>query len=94
MAVGAIGSVTTTSYNPYVYNTNRVSAASLNKIKSIPDDATKGGLDFTSLSNDKVDNINPLRPGESKNFADILMSQMSSGAYRQSQLLATNPLDE
>ena len=90
MGIGAIGSAVATTYNPYIYNTNSVSSASLNKINAIPDDATKGGADFTGVIKEN-ENINPLKPGQTSNFADILMSQMSMSAVRQADLLATNP---
>ncbi len=92
MGVGAVGGVTTTFYNPYVYNTNTVSRASLDKVSAIPDDATKGGAEYIgALKEEQAVNVNPLKPGESKNFADILMSQMSQASLRQAELLATNP---
>lgn len=92
MGVGAVGGIMTASYNPYVYNTNGVSSASLNRISAIPNDATQGGVDFSSPS--RVENVNPLKPGETKNFADVLLSQMSAGSMRQAQLLASNPIEE
>lgn len=91
MAVGAIGSVTSTLYNPYVYNTNSLSKASLNKINAIPDDVTKAKTEVEPYSNDL--NVNPLSVGETKNFADVLMSQMSRSSYKQAQVLATNPFE-
>ena len=82
MAVGAIGGISTTLYNPYVYNTRTVSSASLNPINRISDDPTDGGVDFSDVT-EPAQNINPLQKGESQNFADILMSQMYTGAVKQ-----------
>jgi len=59
MGIGAISGFGAVSYNPYIYNSNSVSSASLNKIKSIPDDATQGGVDYTSaISESAQENIN------------------------------------
>ena len=90
MAVGAVGAIGSYAYDPYIYNTRQVSSASLNAVDRIPDDATKGGVDFSSVN--KVEeqvNINPLKKGESANFADILLSQMSMSQMRQAQLLGS-----
>jgi len=90
MGIGAIGAVSSTIYNPYVYNSNRVTSASLNKISSIPDDVTSEKLDYSLLVSNNTENVNPLKPGETKNFADVLLSQMSESALRRDDLLATN----
>lgn len=80
MRIGAI------AYQPYVYNTNTVSAKSLNRIGAIPNDATAGRTDFEELVNDQ-ENINPLGKGESANFMDILSSQMAMSRTRSAMLL-------
>ena len=88
MAVGAVGAVGSMAYDPYIYNTRQVSAASLNKIGRISDDATDGGVDFSAV--EKVEeqaNVNPLKKGETANFADVLRSQMNMSRVHQSQLL-------
>lgn len=88
MAVGAVGAVGSMAYDPYIYNTRQVSSASLNKIGRISDDATDGGVDFSATKKvDEQANINPLKKGETANFADVLMSQMNMSQIRQSQLL-------
>ena len=94
MAVGAIGAVGGYSYNPYIYNTRQVSSASLNAIGRISDDATDGGVDFSGVGRvDEKININPLKKGETANFADILMSQMSLSNIHQSQLFGDQTED-
>lgn len=80
MRIGAI------AYQPYVYNTNTVSAKSLNRIGAIPNDATAGRTDFEELANDK-ENVNPLGIGKSANFMDILSSQMAMSRTRSAMLL-------
>ncbi len=90
MAVGAVGAIGSMAYDPYIYNTRQVSSASLNAIDRISDDATKGGVDFSSVNKaEEQVNINPLKKGESANFADILLSQMSMSQMRQAQLLGS-----
>ncbi len=93
MAVGAVGAVGSLAYDPYIYNTRQVSSASLNRIGRISDDATDGGVDFSAV--EKVEeqvNLNPLKRGETANFADVLMSQMNLSQIRQSQLLGSEPV--
>lgn len=90
MAVGAIGGISAPIYNPYIYNTRNVSSASLDSVKRISDDATQGGVDFSKVNEDKPENINPLKKGETVGFADILMSQMSMSSVKQTQLFASD----
>lgn len=80
MRIGAI------AYQPYVYNTNTVSAASLNRIGAIPNDATAGRTDFEELTK-KQENVNPLGRGQSANFMDILSSQMAMSQTKKAMLL-------
>ncbi len=47
---------------PYVYNTNRVDRASLNKIEPIEDDVLASKTDFSNLVDDE--NVNPLAMGQ------------------------------
>lgn len=74
-------------FQPYIYNTNAVSSASMNKISSIGSDVSSQKTDFSPLS-ESSSNENPLKMGESKNFMDILSSQMS-----MSQMNATRVMD-
>lgn len=78
MRIGAIGMY----YRPYIYNTNTVSSNSLNKIAKIEDDALKSNVDY---SNDQ--NENPLRMGETKNFADVLAMQMQLGMNNAARIM-------
>lgn len=86
MQVGAIGGY---SFQPYIYNTNSLSADSLNKIKGIGQDAdvTEAKTDYSSLT-DNSQNINPLKKGETANFADIFEMQMRMSQENASRLLA------
>ena len=88
MAIGAISGYSAVNYDPYIYNSRQVSAASMNAIKPISDDATEGGVDFSAVSDKgSQENINPLRPGQTQDFAGVLMSQMAQSSIRQYQLM-------
>ena len=78
-----VGAVSMAMPMPYVYNTNRVDAASMNKIKPIEDDLLEAKTDFSDLAKE---NINPLAPGETKNFADVLDMQMQSGMQNAARM--------
>lgn len=80
MRIGAI------AYQPYVYNTNTVSAASLNRINALPEDGTKGRTDFEGLT-EREENQNPLGRGQSASFMDILSSQMAMSRTKSAMLL-------
>jgi len=80
MTVGAIG------FQPYVYNTNSVSRASLNSIKGISEDVLNSKVDYTGLSTSN-DTTNPLKMGSSSNFMEILSSQMELGKSNASRIM-------
>lgn len=81
MGVGAIGSL---GVSGYIYNPNRVTSKSLDKIQKISDDVLDGKLD---VQNDiSQDNENPLKMGETKNFAAVLEEQMYTGMNRAAML--------
>lgn len=94
-----IGAVSFQAYNPYVYNTNSVSANSMNKIAAIGDDLTSSKLDASALVSDeskKVQNQNPLKPGQSLDFAGILQMQMQMGRLNEARVMqsaAEEPLE-
>lgn len=80
MRIGALG------YSPYIYNTNYVSAESLDKIAPIDDDLVTSGTDYSSLTDDSL-NENPLRRGETSNFMDILSMQFQMSQMNASRLI-------
>lgn len=84
MGVGAISGY---AFQPYIYNTNTVSAKSLNKISAISDDLTSAKTDFTSLYSEEQ-NINPLKKGETANFAEIFEQQMQMSQMNASRILS------
>lgn len=87
MRVGAVGS------NPYVYNTNAVSSASMKKIQGIGNDLTASRSDFSNLTS-AGENTNPLKVGETKNFVDIMDMQMQMGRMNASRVMNVSPFEE
>lgn len=80
MRIGALG------YSPYIYNTNYVSAESMNKIAPIDEDLMAAGTDYSSLADDSL-NENPLRRGETSNFMDVLSMQFQMSQMNASRLI-------
>ena len=86
MQVGAV------SFRPYVYNTNAVSSKSLNKISAIGDDVLESKLDASALTSNEAKQssaevLNPLKRGESLDFAGIVQMQMQMGRMNAERLL-------
>ena len=83
MQIGAIG---IGSFQPYVYNTNSLSKASMNKINKIGDDLLASKTDFSALA-DEQKNVNPLKRGETLDFAGMLSMQMQMSQMNAARLL-------
>lgn len=81
MGIGAIGSV---GISGYVYNPNRVTSKSMDKIQPISDDVLDGKLDVQNEIS--TENENPLKMGETQNFAAVLEEQMYTGMNRAAML--------
>ncbi len=82
MGIGAIA-----AYRPYIYNTNTLSAASLSPIKEIDDDdLTKRRLGTEDLQKASIENLNPLKQGESSDYQGILDSQFAQGMQKAAAL--------
>ncbi len=88
MQVGAIGSVSSLSAMPYIYNTNKVSSASLNKVSAIQGDAQSGKTDFSGLTSGET--TNPLKRGETSNFVDVLAMQFSIAKSNASRTMKSS----
>ena len=71
MTIGAI------SFQPYVYNVNAISPASMNRLSRISDDVLDKKTDYSSLA--EAENENPLQKGQTLNFQDMLAMQMQRG---------------
>ena len=78
-----VGAVSMAMPMPYVYNTNTVNRASMNKIKPIEDDVLESKTDFSGLTQE---NTNPLAIGQTKDFAGILEMQLQMGAQNAARL--------
>ena len=76
---------------PYIYQTNTLSADSLNKVSAISDDLVSAKTDFAELVADDLSE-NLLRLGQSANFADILEQQFQMSRLNAARLL--KPVDE
>ena len=82
MQVGGIGAY---SYQPYVYNTNTMSARSMDRIQAIDNDLTSAKTDFSSLSEEDL-NINPLKKGGTYDFAAIFATQMQMSRMNEARI--------
>lgn len=83
MMIGAVGAY---SFQPYVYNTNTVSAASMNKLSAISDDVLDKKIDYSGLV-EEAENENPLKKGQTINFQDMLEQQMSKGQLNAARIM-------
>lgn len=88
MRIEPIGSY---SYQPYIYNTNHLNRNSLSRVKPIEKDLLSSKTDLTGIVENKPEqpkqNENPLRPGETVNFADMLERQMSEGRRNAARIM-------
>lgn len=80
MQIGAV------AYQPYIYNTNSISRASMNKIAPIGDDLTTAKTDYSGLLDDSK-NINPLKKGQTADFASLFDMQMQMSIMNQSRIM-------
>ena len=92
MTIGAIGAY---NFQPYVYNTNDVSAASMDKLSRISDDVLDKKIDYSELSEENR-NINPLKRGQTLDFQSMLEMQMQRGQNNAARIMrpAQQPQEE
>ncbi len=83
MQVGAIGAG---SFQPYVYNTNSLDRTSMKKIQGIDDDLLTSKTDFSALTDETKQNVNPLKRGETADFASVVDMQMQMGRMNATRL--------
>ena len=81
MGIGAISSI---GISGYIYNPNQVTSKSLDQIQRISDDVLDGKLDVKNEFSQE--NENPLKMGETKDFAAVLEQQMYSGMNKAAML--------
>ncbi len=97
MAIGAVGSyasmTATAAYGaqmPYLYNTNRVSANSMNPINPIGSDVVRAPkTDYSALAGlagSTGSNENPLKPFETSNFDEVLERQFALGRQNAARI--------
>ncbi|MDE7198275.1 MAG: hypothetical protein K2O15_05260 [Lachnospiraceae bacterium] len=79
MTIGAI------SFQPYVYNVNAVSPASMNRLSRISDDVLDKKTDYSGLS--QAENENPLRRGQTLDFKGMLEMQMQRGRSNAARIM-------
>ena len=77
MTIGAI------SFQPYVYNVNSISPASMNRLSRISDDVLDKKVDYSELA----ENENPLQKGRTLDFQGMLEMQMQRGRYNASRIM-------
>lgn len=85
-ALGASGVVGAYGFGPYVYNTNQVSASSMNKLSRISDDVLDRKIDYNELTDDSK-NINPLKKGQTLDFEGMLAMQMKRGQDNAARIM-------
>ena len=81
-----IGALNTYNFQPYVYNTNTVSAASMNRLSKISDDVLDKKIDYSELT-DESQNMNPLKKGQTLNFQSMLEMQMQRGQNNAARIM-------
>lgn len=81
MRIGAIGNI----YPNYIYNTNTVSANSMNKLSRISDNVLDKKVDYSETT--AQENQNPLKKGETLDFAGVLARQMQQSQNRAAKVL-------
>lgn len=85
--LGSLGAVSGVGYQPYVYNANTVSGASMNKLAKISDDVLDKKTDYSELVSDESKNINPLKKGETLDFQGMLEMQMQRGQVNKMRMM-------
>lgn len=79
-----IGAVDAYGMQPYVYNTNTVSGASLNRLSGISDDVLDRKIDYSELA---AENVNPLHKGETIDFQSMLAMQLQKGQNNAARIM-------
>ena len=74
MGIGAVS-----GYQPYIYNTNTVSASSLIRISPVNNDVSESHINPVSSDDYSQETVNPLKRGETSDFAGVLAMQMQMG---------------
>ncbi len=86
MTIGAI------SFQPYVYNVNAISPASMNRLSKISDDVLDKKTDYSGLT--EAENENPLKRGQTLDFRGMLEMQMQRGRSNAARIMKTGAEEE
>ncbi len=86
MTIGAI------SFQPYVYNVNAISPASMNRLSKISDDVLDKKTDYSGLT--EAENENPLKRGQTLDFKGMLEMQMQRGRSNAARIMKTGAEEE
>lgn len=79
MTIGAI------SFQPYVYQVNAISPASMNRLSGISDDVLDKKNDYSGLI--RAENENPLKRGQTLDFQGMLEMQMQRGRSNAARVM-------
>lgn len=79
-----IGAMSAYGMQPYIYNTNALSGASMNRLSGIPDDVLERKVDYSELSGE---NTNPLRKGQTLDFQSMLTMQLQKGQNNAARVM-------
>lgn len=81
-----IGALSAYGAQPYVYNMNTVSSASMNKLSKISDNVLDKKIDYSELT-DESKNVNPLKKGQTLDFQSMLAMQMQRGQNNAARIM-------
>ncbi|MDE7131244.1 MAG: hypothetical protein K2O65_05540 [Lachnospiraceae bacterium] len=81
-----IGALSAYGAQPYVYNTNMLSSASMNKLSKISDNVLDKKIDYSELT-DESKNVNPLKRGQTLDFQSMLAMQMQRGQNNAARVM-------
>ncbi len=80
-----IGAMSAYGVQPYVYNANTVSGASMNRLSRISDDVLDKKIDYSELAEDE--NVNPLKKGQTLDFFSMLAMQLQKGQNNAARVM-------
>ncbi|MBD5503250.1 MAG: hypothetical protein HDR09_05715 [Lachnospiraceae bacterium] len=86
-----IGALSAYGAQSYVYNTNMLSSASMNKLSKISDNVLDKRIDYSELT-DESKNVNPLKKGQTLDFQSMLAMQMQRGQNNAARVM--KPMQE
>lgn len=86
MGIGAIS-----AFQPYIYNTNTLSVNSLKPISAVQNDVSSSHIETAKQEQDYgQETVNPLKRGETSDFAGVLAMQMQMGRTNAERLFGAD----